>query len=120
MKNLLALLFFVTLTSLTAGAQGLSTNSTPSEVIIDVRTPEEFNAGHIANAVNIPLDRLETGIHSVKNLSKESPIFIYCRSGRRSAEALALLKKLGFVHAQDIGGMTTVEKSLNTCKKYYC
>ncbi len=65
--------------------------------LIDVRTSEEFQAGHIPGAVNIPLDQIEkTDIESGSNL--------YCRSGRRSGIAQKLLKEKG-ISTNNLGGI---------------
>ena len=65
-----------------------------SVVIIDVRTKDEYEEGHIKNAINIPLDNID----NINNIidDKENTILVYCRSGRRSAIALETLTDLGF------------------------
>lgn len=75
----------------------------PNIQLIDVRTPEEFNEGHIANAVNINFlaDDFEA---NVANLDKEKPVMVYCKSGGRSAKASARLKELGFKNITDLEG----------------
>ena len=83
--------------------------------IIDVRTPQEFSAGHIPGAINIPFDQIDSGIQSLKGVSKESQILLYCRSGRRSSIARETLQKLGFQKIQDGGGMETLARSLKVC-----
>ena len=63
-------------------------------ILVDVRTPEEFAAGHIAGAVNIPLDeRFET---SFEVLDPIEPYAVYCASGNRSRQAVGRLQALGF------------------------
>jgi rhodanese-related sulfurtransferase len=62
-------------------------------VIVDVRTPEEYKTGHIAGAVNIPLDRLAGKIESLK--IKNKPVITCCRSGARSGIASNMLKNAG-------------------------
>ncbi len=80
-------------------------NETPKAQIIDVRTPEEFNTGHILDAENINW----LGDDFVKNtekLDKSEPIFVYCKSGGRSAKAAAKLEEIGFKKIYNLeGGM---------------
>jgi len=64
-------------------------------VIIDIRTPEEFNEGHIENAVNIDFYS-ETFKKDLDKLDKNKTYFIYCRSGNRSGRAMPIMKELGF------------------------
>lgn len=71
----------------------------PGAVLLDVRTPEEFRTGHVPGAVNLPMDRLAEG-----NLPQDRPIFAYCLSGARSAQACAWLKRRGY-EAVNLGGI---------------
>lgn len=77
----------------------------PNVQILDVRTPSEFAEGHIKGAINI--DFYSTGFVSdvTKTLTKDKPVFVYCRSGRRSAQAADILKKNGFNVADLDGGI---------------
>lgn len=77
---------------------------TPGAVLLDVRTPEEYAAGHIGGSRNIPLDALR-GITDVIR-DKETPIFVYCLSGARSRQAEALLVNMGFTRVKNIGGIS--------------
>ena len=63
-------------------------------IILDVREPDEFRAGHVDASVNIPLDALAG---EMKNLDKRRPIVTCCRSGARSATAAAFLTRNGFM-----------------------
>lgn len=76
-------------------------------VIVDVRTPEEYKEGHIPNAINIPLDTIDNYIsQNVENLKdKNQLIMVYCRSGRRSAEAAKKLLAKGYMNVIDFGGI---------------
>ena len=58
--------------------------NTSGAVLLDVRTPEEYRDGHLPGAKNLPLDRLDTIAEPAG-----SPLFVYCRSGARSAQARA-------------------------------
>ena len=75
----------------------------PGFVIIDVRTPEEFAEGHIEKAVNIDF-RSETFRDEVDNLDKNKTYLIYCRSGRRSADALNIMRELNFMKIYHMAG----------------
>lgn len=73
-------------------------------IILDVRRPDEFAAGHIPNAINIPNENIgTTEIPELPN--KEQMILVYCRSGRRSKEASEKLVKLGYSNVVEFGGI---------------
>ncbi len=81
-------------------------------VVIDVCEANEFAAGHVMGAKNIPLGLLEEKLATtVKN--KALPVILVCQSGRRSGHALALAKKLGFERAQSLAGGLTAWRSAN-------
>lgn len=71
--------------------------------IIDVREEDEFESGHLINSYNIPLSRLDD-IEN-ENISKDSKIIIYCRSGNRSKTAQERLNSLGYTNVYDMGGI---------------
>lgn len=78
-------------------------------VVIDINEPAEFAAGHVVGARNIPLGQLEQQLPgTVKN--KALPLVIVCATGTRSSRALAVAKKLGYEHAQVLGGGLTAWK----------
>jgi phage shock protein E len=72
--------------------------------LLDVRTREEFAAGHIDGAVNIPVQELEARLREVG--AKDRSVVVYCRSGRRSATAKQILEKAGWKVVRDLGAMT--------------
>ncbi|MCA1949737.1 MAG: rhodanese-like domain-containing protein [Treponema sp.] len=74
-------------------------------LVIDVRTPEEFNSGHLDMAINIPLDTIEKRIAAIVP-NKASPLVLYCRSGNRSGQAYNILKSLGYTRIHSGGGYT--------------
>lgn len=74
-------------------------------LLVDVRTPAEFSAGHIKGAVNIPLLELEQRMGELG--AKDKPIVLYCRSGNRSSRAQSLLEKAGFSQVYDLGAMSS-------------
>ena len=71
--------------------------------LLDVRTQPEFAAGHLEGAKNIPLRDLPGRLGELG--AKDRAIVVYCRSGRRSAEAAALLSAHGFAYVRDLGSM---------------
>ena len=78
-------------------------------VWIDVRSAEEFNAGHLQNAVNIPHDKIIEGIKALGS-DKDAPINLYCRSGRRAEAALTELKNAGYTNVINHGGYEDLVK----------
>ena len=73
-------------------------------IILDVRRPDEFAAGHIPNAINVPNESI--GTDEIPELpNKDQLIMVYCRSGRRSKEASAKLVKLGYTNIVEFGGI---------------
>jgi len=73
----------------------------PNAIILDVRTPEEFQEGHIENAILINFFD-ENFEEQVALLDKNKPVLIYCRSGNRSNKAGKILADLGFTEIYDI------------------
>lgn len=71
--------------------------------LVDVRTPGEFNAGHIPGAVNVPLQELGARLKQLG--AKEKPVVLYCASGSRSSMAMSVLKNAGFQQVFNLGGM---------------
>jgi len=72
-------------------------------LIVDVREPNEFAAGHVLGAKNLPLARLDaSGAELAKK--KERPVIVYCDGSERSAKALASLKKQGFTRVANLSG----------------
>ncbi len=81
----------------------------PDFVVIDVRTPGEFGAGHIENATNINFYS-ETFREELDNLDKNKTYLIYCRSGGRSGNALNIMAELDFTEVYNIlGGILSWE-----------
>lgn len=74
--------------------------------LVDVRTPEEFEAGHITDAVMIDFKSADFR-EQVKALKKRKPVAVYCKSGNRSGQAFAILQEMGFRKIYDLeGGIT--------------
>lgn len=70
-------------------------------VFIDVRTPEEHAEGHVKGAKLIPLQELASRMSEVP---KDKQVYVYCRSGRRSAEAANMLVKAGYTNIENVMG----------------
>lgn len=71
--------------------------------LIDVRTPQEYQSGHIEGALNIPVSEVSARIAEFG--AKNEPIVVYCRSGSRSGRARSMLKAAGFTKVYNLGGM---------------
>lgn len=97
LKTLLAAGLF----SVTAFASSIA--AAADTIWIDVRSAEEFNAGHLPGALNIVHTEIGGKIAAVTQ-DKNAEIQLYCRSGRRSGLAEAELKKLGFTNVHNAGG----------------
>lgn len=78
-------------------------------VIIDVRTPGEFQGGHIKGSKNIPLNTLGNQIESIKKFNK--PVIACCASGMRSAQATSILKNNG-IEVINGGGWSSLQNKL--------
>lgn len=76
---------------------------TPDARLIDVRTPEEFASGYISGAMNVPLQQIASIVREVPD--KDTPLFLYCRSGARSQQAAVALERMGYANARNIGGI---------------
>ena len=72
-------------------------------VVVDVREPEEYAAGHVTGAKNVPLNQLDEKLAAaVKN--KSVPLLLICATGGRAQRAVAMAKKLGYEQAQAVAG----------------
>ena len=80
-------------------------------VLLDVRRADEFNAGHIDGAVLVPHDTIAEMVGAVVP-DKNTLVYVYCRSGRRSAIAVEAMRKLGYTNLTDLGGMDEAKKRL--------
>ena len=73
-----------------------------SEVVIDVRTPDEFDVGHVQGSQNIEWEN----IHQIEEtIKKDEKIFLYCRSGNRSGKATKILLDLGYRDVTNLGSL---------------
>tara|TARA_Y100000816_G_C26065800_1_gene560101 strand:+ start:937 stop:1188 length:252 start_codon:yes stop_codon:yes gene_type:complete len=80
--------------------------------LIDVRTPQEFELGHIEDSINIEWQNIEL---IEKTSQKDEKIYLYCRSGNRSQKATEILLALGYKDVKNLGGIK--EASITIDKK---
>ena len=78
--------------------------NTKGAILLDVRTPQEYREGHIPGSKNIPLQTIDN-IGSVAD-NENIPLFVYCYSGGRSRQAVAMLQHMGYTKVKNIGGIT--------------
>lgn len=74
--------------------------------VIDVRTPDEYAAGHIPGSLLIPFDEIKVKSDQLPQ-DKNTEIVVYCRSGRRSAIAAETLISLGYAKIYDLGAVSS-------------
>ena len=72
-------------------------------VLLDVRTPQEYREGHIPGSQNVPLQQLDNVEEVTEN--KDTVLYVYCRSGARSRQAVSLLQAMGYTNVHNIGGI---------------
>ena len=72
-------------------------------LVLDVREPGEFSAGHVLGAKSLPLSRLDALPGDVAR-RKEKPVIVYCEGGERSSKALSALRKQGFTRVANLSG----------------
>jgi rhodanese-related sulfurtransferase len=95
------------LLSVSLGLSACSTekiDTSSATAIIDVRTAEEFQAGHLDGAININVEGPNFD-QEISALDKAGEYFVYCRSGRRSAIAVTRMSELGFSKLTDLGSL---------------
>jgi phage shock protein E len=73
-------------------------------LLLDVRTPEEFQSGHLRGAVNVPYQEVGRRIEALAP-NKSSPVMVYCLSGGRSGIAKSNLRRLGYAEAHNLGSL---------------
>ena len=78
-----------------------------NNIILDVRTPEEFSEGYIANATNLNIYDANTFMSKIQSYNKENSYYLYCKSGARSAQACQIMSQFGFNNVYNLlGGIT--------------
>lgn len=80
-------------------------DSRPKCIIVDVREEEEYITGHAVDALLFPVDDIDSESASLLLPDKDTPLLLYCRSGRRSAEAADKLSDLGYTELYDVGSL---------------
>jgi rhodanese-related sulfurtransferase len=85
----------------TVSVQDLHAASEPNRIVLDVRTPSEYAAGHIAGARLLPLSELPSRLDEVPT---DQPVYVYCHSGNRSKQASEILAKAGKKDIRDVRG----------------
>jgi len=75
----------------------------PNTAIVDVRTPSEFAAGHIAGAINIDIEGADF-TSAISSLDQSKTYALYCHSGRRSGLAITAMQQAGFTSVYDLNG----------------
>lgn len=78
----------------------------PQATFVDVRSPGEFQSGHLKQAINIPLDEIQERVEEFRGL--DGPIFCYCRSGARSAMAVQLLTRMQVPEVYNAGSIDSL------------
>lgn len=82
----------------------------PDTIIIDVRTPEEFQTGHLEGAQLLDINGGELQ-SALPSLDPEAEYLVYCRSGNRSGQAVALMKEAGFTSVTNIGSVEQASRT---------
>lgn len=93
-------------------AERLGDTTSPHLTLIDVRTPVEFEAGHIAGAVNVPLDELRHQLGELREVLHDHDVVLVCRSGQRAGQAQEALRAAGLPAPRVLsGGIVDWEKA---------
>jgi rhodanese-related sulfurtransferase len=104
-----AMLLWPELSRFAGGANSIGTleatrlMNQPGALVLDVREPAEFEAGHLPRARHIPLGQLSSRIDEIAKF-KEKPVIVTCRSGARSGSACRKLKNAGFTNVHNLKG----------------
>ena len=77
----------------------------PEAVLVDVREEAEYITGHARDAELLPVDELDAESADLVIGPKDTPVLVYCRTGRRSREAAQKLEELGYAEVYDMGGL---------------
>lgn len=77
--------------------------------LVDVRSPREYQIGHVTGSTNLPIDELEKRIAEVAP-DKQAPVLVHCQSGGRSAAATQKLQSMGYKNVVDLGSLANARK----------
>ncbi|KOP71319.1 hypothetical protein AMS60_23145 [Bacillus sp. FJAT-21945] len=102
------------ITQVIIGKELIEQNSTTEKnrvLIIDVRSAEEYEAGHIPHAINISIDEIESRLDEIEDY-KDKPIILYCNTGNRSGKAAEILANNGFTDVTNAQGVKEYEYDL--------
>lgn len=80
-------------------------------IVIDVRTPQEFDRGKVPESINIPVDRIAANAERIKGMNR--PVIFCCASGNRSSSAVNIMKEKGLKDVYNGGSWVSVIKILN-------
>jgi len=108
MRNLVFLALLLSSTLMTAQFKSSPISSWDADqseqaILVDVRTEEEFDQGHLCDALNVDF-KAEDFETKILELPKSSPVYLYCRTGKRSESAATLLQELGFKNITNLEG----------------
>lgn len=98
-------------TSLTADDFEKAISNKDSVQVLDVRTPGEYNSGHIANALLADWNDPDEFNRRISYIDKKKPVYVYCLAGGRSAAAAARMRTLGYEHVYELKGGTNAWKA---------
>lgn len=76
---------------------------TQGAVLLDVREPDEYAAGHISGSANLPLSEIRSAEDRFPDM--DTPLFVYCLSGARSSKAITALGEMGYTKLTNLGGI---------------
>jgi phage shock protein E len=91
-------------------AEAVTMIDSGERTVIDVRTPDEFEAGHVAGALNIDVNSADFS-DQIAGLDVDQPYLVYCRSGNRSAAAAAQMEEAGIKDIADAGGLADLARA---------
>ncbi|AHZ86176.1 rhodanese-like domain-containing protein [Bdellovibrio bacteriovorus] len=90
----------------------VSSSALAKEVLLDVRTPDEYSQSYLPGAINI--DVLDKNFRTrVSELNRDDGYKVYCRSGKRATQAVTVMRELGFKTVTNLGGYEEAQRRLN-------